>query len=139
MTVLIDTSFLLAAMFSKDVNHQQARQAMQNLKGENTRLVPAPVVYELFYMLATRTTYERAVNVFTMLQSPAFEIIALTDSDMHHMSGIMQQYADAKFDFADTALMAIADRLNIVQIYTFDHRDFGIYRPRYGQSFELLP
>jgi predicted nucleic acid-binding protein len=139
MSVLIDTSFLLAAMFNKDENHQQARQAMQHLKGENVRLVPSPVAYELFYMIATRTTYERAVNVFTMLQSSAFEIVALNDSDMRRMTEIMQQYSDAEFDFADTALMAVAERLGINQIYTFDRRDFSIYRPRHNQSFELLP
>ena len=139
MRTLIDTSFLLAAMFNRDTNHQAARQAMQNLRGEHIRLVPAPIVFELFYMLVTRTNYNRAVTVFEMIQSSAFEIVDLTGEDMQRMAQIMHQYASAEFDLADVSLMAVAERLNITQIYTFDRRDFTFFRPEHCAALELLP
>ncbi len=139
MSVLIDTSLLLAAMFNKDEHHLEGRKAMQELKGEDVRLMPSPVVYELFYMMSTRTTYERAINLFEMLQTSAFEIVRLTDADLKRMSEIMRQYQDAEFDLPDTAVMALSERLNITQVYTFDRRDFNIFRPKHCSMLELLP
>lgn len=139
MSVLIDTSLLLAAMFNKDTHHAEGRWAMQALKGEAVRLMPSPVVYELFYMMTTRTTYERAVGVFEMLQTSAFEVVRLTDDDLQRMAQIMNQYADAQFDLPDVAIMALSERLNIKQVYTFDRRDFSIFRPSHCPALELLP
>lgn len=139
MSVLIDTSLLLASMFNKDANHIAGRRAMQELKGQDIRLMPSPVVYELFYMMTSRTTYERAVSLFEMLQTSAFEIVRLTDDDLRRMTEIMHQYQDAEFDLPDTAIMALSERLNITQVYTFDRRDFRIFRPRHCASLELLP
>ena len=51
----------------------------------------------------------------------------------------MDQYTDAEFDFADVSLMALAERLNITQIFTFDRRDFVIYRPVHCTHLELIP
>jgi hypothetical protein len=55
------------------------------------------------------------------------------------MIGIMQRYRTSEFDFADVAIMAVAERLNITRICTFDRRDFGVYRPLHCGHFELLP
>lgn len=55
------------------------------------------------------------------------------------MSSLMRQYQDAELDIADIAQVALAERLNITQIYTFDRRDFIIVRPRHTDYFDLLP
>ncbi len=68
MAVLIDTSFLLAAMFVKGVNHPKARTALQT--SNETRVVPTPVVYELFYMTTVRINYDRAITAIESLQAP---------------------------------------------------------------------
>jgi len=51
----------------------------------------------------------------------------------------MTQYKTAKLDFTDTAIIAIAERLNITHILTFDRRDFSIIRPKHVDYFKLLP
>ena len=51
----------------------------------------------------------------------------------------MERYKDAEFDFVDCCLMAIAERLNIEDICTFDRRDFAIFRPKHCENFTLLP
>ena len=55
------------------------------------------------------------------------------------MVSIMRQYASAAFDYTDAAIMALSERLNITQLYTFDHRDFRIFRPQHTAFLELLP
>ncbi len=85
-----------------------------------------------------RVNYKRAVQMFATTRT-AFEVIELTEQDMTRMQAIMGQYEDAQFDFTDTALMALSERLNITKVYTFDRRDFSIFRPRHCNYLELLP
>jgi len=51
----------------------------------------------------------------------------------------MRRYESAKFDYTDAAIMALSERLNITQVYTFDRRDFAIFGLRHVASLELLP
>lgn len=90
-------------------------------------------------MATTRLSYDRAVNLFSLLQSPAFHIVALTPEDRHRMVQIMHQYQDAELDIADVAQVAVAERMDISRIYTFDRRDFSLIRPQHIPYFELLP
>ncbi len=137
MTVLFDTNFLLALTHRQDVRHKVARLAMRNLTG--TRLVVAAVLPEIFYMATTRVSYASACALFDQLRTSAFQIEPLLDADMARMSGIMRQYQDNAFDYVDTAIMAVAERLTITDVYTFDRRDFTAFRPRHCAALTLLP
>jgi uncharacterized protein len=137
MAVLIDTSFLVAAGSPRDTNHILARRSV-NALGE-IRIVPEPVLPEMFYMLTRRVGYTAARKMFHDIRSGNFQIEPLTNDDMTRMDTIMSDYADNEFDFVDVALMAMAERLDVCEIYTFDHRDFMVYRPPHCDFFELLP
>jgi len=137
MTALIDTNVILAYAFAKDKNHQQAVALMKVLSKESL-IVVAPVLAELFYMTAIRLHYPRAIQIFASTQA-AFPIENLRHDDMARMQAIMTQYQDAAFDFVDVAIMAVAERLHIVRVGTFDRRDFTIFRPAHCDHLELLP
>ncbi len=137
MAVLIDTSFLVALAVGTDSNHKAAVKILPDLKGE--RVLPIPVMPESFYMVSVRSHYRAAVKLFTYMQTAGFKIEPLTPSDRLRMGDIMTQYLDAEFDFVNLALMTIAERLNITQVCTFDHRDFSIFRPKHCDYLELLP
>jgi len=49
---------------------------------------------------------------------------------------VLQKYADLPADFADASLVAIADRLGIRQVASFD-RDFLVHR--YRKRFRFVP
>ena len=76
MTALLDTSFLLAAAFERDQNHTIAASALRNLT--SGRLVSSPVVIELFFMVSARISYERAVELFALMQAAVFQIVDLS-------------------------------------------------------------
>jgi uncharacterized protein len=137
MAVLIDTNILLAHIFRRDDNHKRVQQLIIDL-GSQAQVVVAPVLGELFYMTHVRLDYTHARQALSSTRK-GFHIEALTDTDLDRMEDIMSDYADAQFDFADIAIMAVAERLNITQIATLDHRDFRIYRPTHCDYFELLP
>jgi predicted nucleic acid-binding protein len=52
---------------------------------------------------------------------------------------VMHTYLDADLDLVDCRLTALAERMSITRICTFDRRDFSIIRPRHTDYFELLP
>lgn len=137
MAALVDTSVLLAAAFKNDMNHRKAAALLRST-GQEDRFVAAPVLSELFYLCAVRLGYAQAVRVFALTRN-AFRVEALTESDMTRMQSIMEQYQDAEFDYSDVAVMAVTERLDIRRVFTFDHRDFYIYRPNHCDHLELLP
>lgn len=137
MTVLLDTSFLVAVASARDARHALARGAIRELTGK--RIIAAPVLPEVFYMVGTRVNYSSAVQLFDRLRSVAFQIEPVTTDDMARMSQIMTEYRDTAFDFVDVAIMALAERLDIRTVYTLDRRDFMVFRPRHCAALHLLP
>jgi predicted nucleic acid-binding protein len=99
MTILIDTSFLVAAGAVRDKNHALARQTMRNLTG--IRVVPAPVLPEMFYLLSARVDFRAAVKMFDLVRTGQFQIVDLTAEDMARMKAIMDDYEDNAFDYVD--------------------------------------
>jgi len=59
--------------------------------------------------------------------------------DLNRAREIMLAYASARFDLVDCCIMALAERLNVIQVATFDRRDFSIFRLPNGGYLELLP
>ena len=137
MSVLLDTSFLVAVASARDARHDLARGAIRELTGP--RVVAAVVLPEVFYMLSTRVNYASAVRLFDRLRGGAFQIEPLTTDDMTRMSEIMLDYQDNAFDFVDVAIMALSERLDIRTVYTLDRRDFTVFRPRHCAALRLLP
>ncbi|MEP7288528.1 MAG: PIN domain-containing protein [Chloroflexota bacterium] len=137
MPILVDTNILVAANFSRDKNHVVAAQVMKDIRNE-VRIVAAPTLVELFYLIADRVNYSRALQTIRATRL-AFEIWPLANDDMINMEAIMERYQDAHFDYTDVAIMALSERLNITKVYTLDRRDFTIFRPKHCPHLDLLP
>ena len=71
--------------------------------------------------------------------SSRMQLEPITMPDLRRASEIMEAYANARFDFVDCCIMALAERLTITQICTFDHRDFSIFKPTHCDFLELMP
>ena len=74
-----------------------------------------------------------------MLETDALWIAELTDEDHPRMRHLMRKYHDLPMDLADAALVRLAERERIRQIFTIDRRDFSIYRPAGLGRFDILP
>jgi uncharacterized protein len=135
--ILIDTSFLVALWNKRDKFYPDAIAFAATL--DITTTIPAPVLVEMFYLLKERVNYRAAIQAYERTQSDVFRIESLTDADMVRMSDIMHKYADNQWDFADMAIMAMSERLNVTKICTFDQLDYGRFRPKHTPYFEILP
>jgi len=135
--LLIDSSYLIAIYYAGDTNHSQA--AAFERKNKQPRLIPNLVLPEVWHMLKHYLGQEAAEQFVGSVLASAAELEMVSRDDLQRAYEIMQAYPKARLDLVDCCLFAVAERLNITQICTFDRRDFSIFRPRHCPYLELLP
>jgi predicted nucleic acid-binding protein len=135
--ILVDSSFLYAALDEQNVKHEDAILIADLYSGQF--VVPYVVLTEVAYLCnreGGQPAVLRFVDRLTIMQ-PQLEIVSF--DDLARVREIMATYADSRLDFVDCCIMALSERLNITQVCTFDHRDFNIFRPRHISHLEILP
>ena len=137
MTFIVDSSFLVALYNDKDQHHARAR-GVQIDSGEVV-FVPDVVLPEVSHALRRRFHYEKSFAFVGFLDYATVRLAHLHRADLDIATEIARQYPWAEFDIVDLCIMAMAERLLITRIATFDTRDFSIYRPRHCDYLELLP
>ena len=60
-------------------------------------------------------------------------------ADFERIAELIETYRDLPLGTVDAAVVAAAERLEVTQIATLDHRHFSVVRPRHVEEFELLP
>jgi len=135
--VLIDSSFLYILFSKTDELHDRARQAVRD--SSFMSIIPGIVLTEVAFLF-NRAGGPPAVAEFLLSFVVAgARPVAVELTDLSRASEIITLYSSSRLDFVDCCLMAMSERLNITHVATFDHRDFGIFRPRHCDYLELLP
>ncbi len=134
---LIDTSVLYSLFNKKDIR----RPAIQRYALENKQsiLVPTVVLPEVAFLFLRDYGHHAIVVFLKEFPGAKLPLATLDSEDIVRAGEIMNQYATAKFDLVDCCIMAMAERLNITTILTFDRRDFTIFRPAHCDYFDLVP
>ena len=135
--VLVDSNFLLSVYDQSERYHQFARRFLQN--NNDTLVFPEIILAETTYLIR-RNSGIHAVSIF-LRQFVALNPVvqSLETDDLLRASDIITKYSEADFDFVDSCIMALSERLNITKVCTFDRRDFSIFRPKHCPFLELLP
>ncbi len=135
--VLLDASFLVALGYPRDRNHAHATQFAA--KRGTRLLLPEVVLPEMMYNLRRVGGTRAALQFGEVLAAQALPFVSLTMPDFARAMEVMRIYRDADLDLVDCCITALAERLNITRICTFDRRDFSMIRPKHTDYFELLP
>jgi hypothetical protein len=77
--------------------------------------------------------------LWELMDSARVEVLPLGVGDGGRMRELMRKYRDLPMDFADAALVTVAEREGIRRIFTLDRRDFEVYRPAKLGRFSLIP
>ena len=135
--ILVDASYLVALGYPRDHNHAKAKTFAE--KHPTGLLIPDVVLAEAIYNLQRLGGIAATVRFSTLLVAQEPPFVPLTITDFTRAVALMDRYRDAELDFVDCCLTALAERLDITQICTFDRRDFAMVRPNHTAYFELLP
>lgn len=133
--VLLDAGPLIAVLDEHDQWHDRAVAAWPAL-ARRCVTVEAAVV-EATHMVAKRRADQAAVLEFLI----GYEIPILAPHLLLHEACVhlIRRYADSPMDYADASLVALAGRLGIHRVFTFDRRGFLAYRATHGRAFDIIP
>lgn len=130
--VLVDTGFLVALGRKVDPLHGPARAAFQRETGP--LITVSPVIVETCHFLKA----EGKIQLLDLAQSARLRTLELPVNAYSEVSTAIRKYADRDIDFADAALIWLANRTGVRHILTVDAADFGIYRLMGNRRFELV-
>lgn len=134
--VLADTGFVVAVAIQTDKSHQKCF----DLFNQHDRIyLPQSTLAEVAFMITRLGGKQATIYFFKHLHESPYELIPVAPEDIQRTADLLDKYADARPDFVDLSIVAIAERLNITRILTLDRRDFDIIRPDHVDHFELLP
>lgn len=135
-SVIVDTGFLIGLVKSDDAHHKTCIAALSNMPESCKYFTVESCLAESVFLLASAKSISSLDKVVDALP---LQIQALSSNDLSRVFQLLNKYQDRRMDFADAALVAIAERMNIKTILTTDKRDFGIYRPKHTAAFEIIP
>jgi uncharacterized protein len=132
-TTLVDTGILVALYDSADRYHNQVIEFLGSYQGR--LMTTLGCVTEVMWLLAS--DYQVQNEFLHHLSGQIYECEPLQVGDFARIAELNAQYSDLPGDFADLALVAISERLNIPGIATLD-KDFNVYRRYRNQPFERV-
>ena len=129
--VLLDTGALVALYARDDPRHAGVVSWMASFRGELH--TAEPVLTEAAYFLPAR------------IRAAVADLAASGRLTPHHpdaagyrrMAALFRKYADIDPDWADLALVWLAEMTGIARIATLDVADFSVYRIHGRKRFEL--
>ncbi len=133
--ILVDAGPLVAILDRPDPAHQECVESLGTLRGSLVTVWPA--FTEALYLLGRAWSGQRAL--WSRLETGALALARLDEADAPRMRELMEKDRDLPMDLADAALVRIAERDALTDIFTLDRRHFSIYRPGRRRRFAIVP
>lgn len=129
--VLLDTGMLVALQSPKDRCHASAKRWLATLMG--TLHTVEPVLTEAAFLMPPHLHGVLA----GLAADGAFVVHPLDRAAYRRMAELGRRYADQQPDWADLALVWLAESTGIHRIATLDTTDFSIYRIHGRRAFDI--
>lgn len=127
--ILVDTGLLVSLFRPADRLRVQARECLRT--NRHRLLTVAPVIVETcFFLDATGKG-----RLLEWAQRGALAVADVPVDAYAEIGTIIRKYADRDIDFADAALIWLANHTGMRDILTVDEADFAIYRLKGGKRF----
>lgn len=129
--LLVDSGPLVALFDADDRWHHPVTDFLEMYRGE--LVTSAANVTEAAWITVSASDRMLA-NLLTWLHRGAVSIHNLELQDLSRIAALSAQYRSLRPDFADLALLALAERLKLDRILTLDKKDFMVYRLKNGRA-----
>ncbi len=137
MAALVDTSAILAAADSADLNHAAAVAWLERV-GEPL-LLGALTLAEVDHVLQRELGPKATLALLSSLTSGAIRLVGPTEADLDRAAELLAEAAEHGPRLAEAVLVATAERLGVRRVATFDRRPIAIFRPRHVRALDLEP
>lgn len=134
--ILVDTNVLVAMAIENGNLHHPALDLMEGLPAGQGVL---PTVLAEACYLIDRFGGARAEAAFLRsFEDGALRLVGLLTEDLERMTELVERCATLRLGATDASVVAVAERLDIDTVATFDRRHFTVVRPRHVEAFTLL-
>jgi predicted nucleic acid-binding protein len=136
--IVLDTSVVLAFMDRRDTDHEIVRAWMDESEDE---LVTTPLVVAELDHLVFRQGGAAAAKTLREDFGEGAYVVEWWQSAIHETIAVAERYESMEIGLTDASLIALAARLQTVEIATLDERHFRAVRPMTDgeDAFTLLP
>jgi hypothetical protein len=128
----VDTGFLVAYGKKRDSLHSRADRFLSGYRG--ALFTVSAVIVETCFFLDVNAKKE----LLGWVGEGSLSVVEVPVAAYPELSAMIGKYADRKVDFADAALVWLAEQSRIRRILTTDQRDFHSFRLKSGKHFEPL-
>jgi predicted nucleic acid-binding protein len=135
--IIVDAGVLIAATDVDDDHHEACSRLFVERGSEF--IVPATVVVEVCWMLAGHVSTAVEAEFLDSIAEGELRVEILDRVDYARASELVTIYGDFPLGMVDASVVAMAERLNISEVATLDHRHFNVVRPQHVESFTLQP
>jgi len=134
---LIDTSGLLAALFSDQNHHEACARALREAKPP--RILSPFVLAELDYLILKYAGVEAEAALIDEVSRGVYDVETFGGRDYAEIERLLHRHADLRIGLADASLIILADRYDTKDVLTLDLRHFRAIRPITRKNFRILP
>ncbi|MFN0278521.1 MAG: type II toxin-antitoxin system VapC family toxin [Pyrinomonadaceae bacterium] len=132
--MIIDTGPLVLLLTEKSDNrYKKCATIFETLQGD--LITTYPCLTEAMHLLEVWHYRDR---LWKWILNSSIRVYDLSETDLKRMKILMEKFKDTPMDFADASLVALAEAINLNQIFTLDS-DFDVYRYRDKIPFEIIP
>ena len=135
MNAILDTGPWVALIDRSESKHDICVQWLKSYSGKlySTEAVLTEVLYLLSFSVRAQTA------AIDFVLKSVVEIIPSSVETLKKAKKLIKKYSDLPMDYADATIVCLAMDTGILNITTFDQKDFNIYRLRKNQPFVIMP
>jgi uncharacterized protein len=128
VTLVLDSSGLLAVVDERQEDHVAAREALASARGPF--LLSPFVLAELDYMILTRMGQRQESALLGEVARGAYRLEPFSAQDIAQAVAVIERHADLEVGLADASVVVLADRHDTLDVLTLDERHFRVLRGR---------
>ena len=137
MAILLDTSAILAAADRADLNHDAAVAWFR--RADEPLLLGALTLGELDVLLQRELGAAASMAVVDAIVSGVIRLVCPSVEDLVRAADLLREAGEHRPRLADAVLVAMAERLGVRRVATFDRRPIAVFRPRHVRALDLEP
>lgn len=132
--MLVDAGPLVAILDRGDRDHEWCVAALKTLRDPLVTVWPAFI--EAMSLLGGSWQAQKAL--WSRLETDALALAPLHEADAPRMRELMEKYRELPMDLADAALVRVAERESLTDIFTLDRKHFSLYRLGRRRRFAIV-
>jgi uncharacterized protein len=135
--IVVDTGPIVALLNDRDSHHQRCREFLTGYPGP--LLVTAPVFTEVCLLIDSRRGTRAELAFLNDVRAGLSMLVQLTTADLDRIAELVESYVSLPLGSVDASVIALTERLELLQVATLDHRHFSVVRSKHAEALSLLP